>query len=195
MPLLRHLQPAIELGRSFVRPECQKSFAPLLLLWRGIGRFVAMSPKYATLIGPVSISNDYEPASRRLMVEYLRGHSGEAQLARHIKPRRPFRTEGIPMPAGGPAKLVDIEDVSRAVAQIERDAKGVPVLLRQYLKLGGRILGFSADPRFGNALDGLIRVDLRLTERRLLAHYMGEDGVRSFLAFHGLDGEGIAKAS
>src|ERR1700704_2051636 len=36
--LLQTLNPAVELGRSFVRAEYQRNFSPLLLLWRGIGR-------------------------------------------------------------------------------------------------------------------------------------------------------------
>lgn len=34
--LLKTLNPAIELGRSFVREEYQRNFLPLMLLWRGI---------------------------------------------------------------------------------------------------------------------------------------------------------------
>lgn len=35
--LLSSIGPAIELGRSFVCPDYQKSYSPLLLLWKGIG--------------------------------------------------------------------------------------------------------------------------------------------------------------
>ena len=42
--LLDRLSPAIELGRSFVRAEYQRDYAPLLLLWKGIGRFVRGAP-------------------------------------------------------------------------------------------------------------------------------------------------------
>jgi hypothetical protein len=45
--LLDSLNPAIELGRSFVRAEYQRSFAPLFLLWSGIGRFVERSASAA----------------------------------------------------------------------------------------------------------------------------------------------------
>jgi len=34
-PFFQLLGPALELGRSFVRVEQQRSFAPLLLLWKG----------------------------------------------------------------------------------------------------------------------------------------------------------------
>ncbi len=83
------------------------------------------------------------------------------------------------------ANLKDIEDLSRAIARIECDSKGVPILLKQYLKLGGRLLGFNADEQFSDALDGLIMVDLRASEPRVLARYMGEDGATAFLAHHG----------
>jgi putative hemolysin len=36
---LHRIGPAVELGRSFVRLEYQRSFGPLLLLWKGIGRY------------------------------------------------------------------------------------------------------------------------------------------------------------
>jgi len=182
--VLRTLNPAIELGRSFVRTEYQRNFAPLLLLWRGIGRFVARSPRYAVLFGPVSISNSYEPLSRRLIVDYLKANSIEAGLARHVKPRRPFRARG---PADGAelSGLAGIEELSRAVERIEPDHKGVPILLKHYLKLGGRVLGFNTDDQFGDALDGLILVDLRTSDPRVLARYMGEEGAAGFLAYHG----------
>ena len=69
--LLEALDPAIELGRSFVRVEYQRDFAPLLLLWQGIGRLVGRLLRYPVLFGAVSISRQYESASRELIVRYL----------------------------------------------------------------------------------------------------------------------------
>jgi tryptophan synthase alpha subunit len=78
----------------------------------------------------------------------------------------------------------DIEELSALVADIETDQKGVPILLKQYLKLGGRLVSFNVDPAFSNALDGLIVVDLLKTERRLLERYLGKEGTIEFLSFH-----------
>src|SRR5262249_25085051 len=50
---LETLGPALELGRSFVRSEYQRGFAPLLALWRGIGAYLARNPRYRVLFGPV----------------------------------------------------------------------------------------------------------------------------------------------
>jgi putative hemolysin len=193
---LENIHPAIELGRSFVRAEYQRSFSPLMLLWRGIGRFILRSPRYAVLFGPVSISNNYAPLSRRLIVDYLNMNNIRADLARHVKPRRPFRGARSEIwDQVEIANLKDIEDLSRVVASIERDCKGVPILLRQYLKLGGRLLGFNADDQFSDALDGLIMVDLRASDPRVLARYMGEEGAAAFLAAHRNDIGSLRRAS
>ena len=193
---LKILNPAIELGRSFVRAEYQRSYAPLMLLWRGIGRFILRSPKYAVLFGPVSISNSYAAVSRELMVEFLSMNNMEASVARYVKPRRPFRGrrqakwDGVDF-----ANMKSIEDLSRAIERIESDQKGVPILLKQYLKLGGRLLCFSADKAFNNALDGLTMIDLRNSDPRMLGRYMGEDGAAAFLGYHGALASGLRKAS
>jgi putative hemolysin len=180
--LLDALNPAIELGRSFVRVEYQRDFAPLLLLWRGIGQVIVRSPRYAVLFGAVSISNVYEQASRELIVRYLTATRIEPDLARHVRPRRPFRAA---TPTATEIRhLESIDDLSRLVADIERDHKGVPVLLRQYLKCGGRLLGFNSDERFAGALDALVMADLRNADPRILARYMGEAGAAAFLAHH-----------
>jgi putative hemolysin len=186
--MLDALNPAIELGRSFVRAEYQRSFAALLLLWSGIARFVERSPQYAVLFGPVSISNRYAPASRRLIVEYLSAYRADARLASQVKPRRPFRDgarTSAPL-AGVPAPR-SVDELSRRIAQVEHDRKGIPVLLRQYLQLGGRLLGFNLDRDFADTLDGLIMVDLRHVEEAVLARYMGKREAAAFRAYHALD--------
>ena len=43
-------------------------------------------------------------------------------------------------------RIQGLGDLSEIVADIERDAKGVPILMREYVKLGGGFLGFNLDP-------------------------------------------------
>jgi hypothetical protein len=68
------------------------------------------------------------------------------------------------------------------IAEVEPDGKGIPVLLRQYLRLGAELLAFNVDPAFNDAVDGLIVVDLTKTEPRILERYMGKAGYASFMA-------------
>jgi hypothetical protein len=134
--------------------------------------------------------------SRQLMVEFLSANSVEADLARHVKPRRPFHSrQSSSWDEVEFASVKDIEDLSRVIARIEHDNKGVPILLKQYLKLGGRLLGFNADHHFGDALDGLILVDLRASDPRVLARYMGEEGAIEFFAHHATESQPMRRVS
>ncbi len=54
---LNNMGNAIEMGRSVIDSQYQKSMAALLLLWKGIGTYVERHPQYTHLFGPVSISN------------------------------------------------------------------------------------------------------------------------------------------
>ncbi len=177
--------PAIELGRSFVAPEYQKQFAPLMLLWKGIGAHIAAHPENPILFGPVSISNEYHPLSRSLIVDFLQRQKSIDDLAPLVEPRQRLPKHR----RGADDELVkrmlhDIDDLSAVTGDIEPDGKGVPVLLRQYLKLGGKLLGFNVDRAFSNALDGLILVDLRETPAAISSRYLGRDGLRRFLSHH-----------
>ncbi|MEZ5355335.1 MAG: GNAT family N-acyltransferase [Bryobacteraceae bacterium] len=176
---LARLGPALELGRSFVRAEYQRSFAPLLLLWKAIGVHVARHPEEKTLFGPVSISARYRLESRSLMVRWLEEWASWPDLGRLVRERNPFRRG-----SGAEAAAGDVEQLSRVVSGMEPDGAGVPVLLRQYLKLGGRLLGFNVDPAFSGVVDGLIVVDLTRTEPRWLSRYLGIEEAARFLQHH-----------
>jgi putative hemolysin len=184
---LDRISPALELGRSFVRPEYQKTYAPLLLLWKGIGQFLLRNPQYKLLFGPVSISNGYTAASRQLMVKFLSAYRQSPELAPLVRARNPFRQRASKPSSKLADELIgatvwDVEELSALIADVEMDRKGVPVLLKQYLKLGGELVAFHVDRRFADALDGLIVVDLRKTDPRVLERYMGKEGAAKFLA-------------
>lgn len=182
--LFEAMGPAIEMGRSFIRPEYQKSYAELVLLWKGIGRFVVRNPRYATLFGPVSISASYRSASQRLIVSFLEQNRFAHDWSRWVRARTPVRPDRAVRCRLSPSQLEDLDDVSRFIAEIEADHKGVPILLKQYLRLGGQLLGFNVDPDFSNVLDVLVMVDLRRTPSKILNRYMGRDGASRFRAHH-----------
>jgi putative hemolysin len=181
--LLSQIAPAVELGRSFVQPRYQQSYTPLLLLWRGIGRYVVENPECTGLFGPVSISNEYRDLSRRLMVSYLTETRLAPDLARLCRARNPLKRKNV-APDLHLAASGDIDSISEMISAIEGEPRGVPVLVRQYLKLGARFLGFNVDRDFGNALDGLLYVDLTRTSARILERYMGKEEAAAYLARH-----------
>lgn len=188
--LLKQLGTCLELGRSFIHPEVQRSTAPLMLLWKGIGRFVMRDPRCTGLIGPVSISAEYSTMSRLLLMAFLRLHRYLPRLGGLIHPRHPPRL----LPPRdweqyrGSTVVSDLDEVDALVRELEADGKPMPVLLRQYLRLNARLLGFNVDPEFGHVLDGLMYVDLLQVDRRLMVRFMGEADTQRYLAFHARSG-------
>jgi putative hemolysin len=186
--LFEKIGPALELGRSFVRPEYQRQYAPLLLLWKGIARLLATHAEAPVLFGAVSISNDYSKASREMIYRFFEARMRDDELTGLIEPRRPFRPAGLrPWDCRAMCHaLHDVEELSQPITDVESDGKGLPVLLRQYAKIGGKMVGFNVDRKFSNVLDGLVVVDLRKTEPAVLERYMGREAAARFRARHGL---------
>jgi hypothetical protein len=106
-----------------------------------------------------------------------------------VRPRTPAALQPVRIPGcEQPATEIhpaDFKEVCELVADIELDRKDVPVLLRQYLNLGGQLLAFSIDRSFGRVMDGLIVVDLLGADRRTLLRYMGPEGLRALETYHG----------
>jgi putative hemolysin len=183
------LGPSLELGRSFIRPEYQRAYAPLLLLWKGIAGFVSNHPEYSMLIGAVSVSNQYSPASRELIARYFEKQNAADQAKDWrgaVRARRPLRGNLVQKweTAALCSLLPDVEDLSAPIADLEPDGKGIPILVKQYVKLGGKLLAFSVDPQFGNTLDGFVMVDLTRTSPETLSRYMGKEQAQRFFAWH-----------
>jgi putative hemolysin len=174
---LGHLSgPAIELGRSFVRPSHQRTFAPLLLLWRGVLTFIARHPHYTTLFGPVSISHDFSEAASTLLLEYLKQNAYDANLARWVSARLPPKCSSSSEWQHADYAIFrrSENEINQLLSEIENMPTGIPILIRQYMKLGGKIVAFNVDPDFGTAIDGLIVVDLLEASPRDISRYMGK---------------------
>ncbi|TDU72973.1 putative hemolysin [Prosthecobacter fusiformis] len=185
-PFLAHLESAVEMGRSFIIKEYQRNLSSLPLLWKGIAHWMVRNPGYKKLFGPVSISRDYDSLSQKMMVEFLQGNCLHEDLASFVKPRNPFRylrTRRL-MREFISANLQDVDDCSALISSVETDGKGIPILLKHYLRLSGTILSFNVDKDFSSVIDGLILVDLTETDPKLLAKYMGEENCRTYLARH-----------
>jgi len=183
----QHIGPALELGRSFICRDYQRHYSALLMLWKGIARFVQRRPQCAVLFGAVSISGDYQAVSRELIVKFLASNV-PGDMAGWVKPRRGFRPKALlPKDVSRLSRMLSsLDELSSSISDLEEDGKGVPVLIRHYLKVGGQILGFNVDPAFSNALDALVYVDLRVMTDQMLERCMGRHAAAEFRSFHAL---------
>ena len=82
--------------------------------------------------------------------------------------------------------LANLDLMAAFVSEIEPDHKDIPVLLRQYLRLGGKLLAFNVDPEFSSVVDGLILVDLSQAAPKTLRRYMGNETANAYLKLHGI---------
>jgi putative hemolysin len=176
------LGPAWELGRSFVRQEYQRSFWPLLALWKGIAQLVMRDPRRARLFGAASMSAQYSPASRALVTTWLREHRAAADFEGSVRARTPPQASRHEARFRG--KLTPSADPGLMVSELEADGKGIPVLLREYLRIGARVADLHVDMSFGNTLDALVLIDLLKSDARILARYFEVEGVRELYRAH-----------
>jgi putative hemolysin len=186
--LMDKIPPAIEMGRSFIRTEYQKAYTSLFLLWKGISAFIGRNPHYRVLFGPVSITNEYREASRCMILASMRQTCMADGLTHLVKPKfppkPPHRSEWCLKEYV--EYLNDIDQVAGYVSEIEPDGKDIPVLLRQYLKLSGKLLAFNVDPEFSSVVDGLIMVDLSQSSPKTLRRYMGNEVAEAYFKYHNI---------
>jgi putative hemolysin len=159
---------AIELGRSFITTDYQRKPTSLLMLWRGIFHTLLTSADYRYLVGPVTISGEFQRSSKTIIMTHLTQHHFDHQLAAHIHPRT--GAEGIDAPID-PRLIEKVENISlidKIVSDIEKDERKIPVLIKKYLQLNSHIVGYNVDHDFCDALDALMILDIeQVPENRL----------------------------
>ena len=156
-----YLSQSMELGRSFVVPECQKDPLALMLLIKGIMYTMIKNPQVRYLIGPVSISAWYPYFYRSLLVHYLQTRHSAPNLEKFVCPKTPFKPDyhRVNVNELMEGRMDSIERFDRFMLKVSNGAYRMPTLLKKYLKLSARILAFNVDPDFNYCVDGLIMVD------------------------------------
>lgn len=169
---LQLLPESIELGRSFVQPKYWGKRS-LDYLWYGIGAYVRQKPSTRYLYGPVSISNAYPETVKQALVQYYSTYFGPGEPL--VKARRAYllNSEGVEAGFSGDNSQEDFVRLKEYLGYF--DVK-VPTLYKQYTDIcepGGVVFdAFSVDPNFGYCVDGLVRIDLKMTRQKKLERYL-----------------------
>ena len=114
------------------------------------------------MIGPVSISGEFSNLSKDLLVAYIRHNHYDKALSKMVKPRKKFKYQY----SGEDKKLLlekhrdDIKKLDNFIGEIETNHSKIPVLVKKYLKLNGKIIAFNVDPKFNNSLDGFLVLNI-----------------------------------
>ncbi len=175
-------QPCLEMGRSFLVPEHQRSFYGLFLLWRGIGEFAVRHPQYRTLYGTVSLSKLYQ----RMSVECI--NQLATKPSSNVSANSPFTAvhnlelnDYINSEYANKA-VGSMSPLSSLVMGIEQDGKDIPVLMKQYQKMGARFYCIGIDNSFNDTPGLLLSVDLSNAPDKALNQYLAE-GKQSYLQY------------
>jgi len=162
-------KPCLEMGRSFIVEAHQNSYHGLLLLWKGIGAFVCQNPQYRTLYGTVSLSKLYDPRSVALMDKIM------VKDREGVSAKFPFDSQLHPeVMEFIKSNSITSNQLSASVMAIENDGKDIPVLLKQYQKLGAKFHCTGIDQNFNHTPGLLLSVDLPNAPDKLLKLYLGK---------------------
>ncbi len=154
------MQDAMELGRAFVSKNYQQKPMPLFLLWKGIIHVTLRYPTYKYLMGGVSISNQFSEFSKSLMIEFMKSHYYDPYVAQYIQPKKEFkvRLKDADKDFVFDETQADLKKFDKIIDELEPGVLRVPVLIKKYIKQNARLVAFNVDPKFNNAVDGLLYI-------------------------------------
>lgn len=182
---IKQLGSAIEMGRSFIHIDYQRRPVSLNLLWRGIGQILVKMPRYHTLFGSVSISREYSDLARSLIADTLLTNYKAKEFVPLVQPITPHKVENRVWTEDMLAELANVKMLGKLIGRCD-PGKAVPVLLRHYLSLNGKLVCFNIHSGFNNSLEGLIVVDVRKTDPKTLTRFLSAEGLAHFMSFHKL---------
>lgn len=153
------LNETLELGRSFIVKDFQRGTTSLLLLWKGILQIFLSNTSYRYMLGPASISSEYSRTSIKLIECYLKRNHFDKEKSKWIKPLNPLPKFTISSVKKRVADIKSIEMLDKVVNDLESGQRSIPVLIKKYLQLNGKVLSFNVDHDFNDAIDVFIILD------------------------------------
>lgn len=157
----RIMEKTIELGRSFIVEEYQRKPVSLMLLWKGILYVLLKHEQYRNLLGPVTISGEFDKYSKTVIVAHLRQQHLNKVVSRWVKPVTGLEGIDAPIDESLIAGVGDISLIDKLVRDIERDELSIPILIKKYLQLNSHVIAFNVDHDFADGLDALMLLDLK----------------------------------
>lgn len=151
----------LELGRSFIVKKYQRKSQSLLLLWKGILHILLKNEQYRYLMGPVTMSGKLSDVSKLMIINHLQEHHYDHDVAAMVNPR--IGLSGLEKKKFDKKSIENIDSIDlidKIILDVNRNRFGTPILLKKYLQLNGKIVGFNTDPQFNNAIDALMLLDI-----------------------------------
>ena len=151
---------SIEMGRAFIIKEYQQKPMPLFLLWKGIIHTTLRYPEHKFLLGGVSISNQFSDFSKSLMIEFMKSNYYDPYIAQYIYPKKEYKVKlkDAEKDFIFDEAESDLNKFDKIIDELEPGNLRLPVLIKKYIKQNARVVAFNVDPKFNNAIDGLMYI-------------------------------------
>ena len=158
--LYEMMEQTIEMGRAFIVKDYQQRPMPLFLLWKGIVHVTLRYPEHKFLMGGVSISDKFSNFSKSLMIEFMKSHYYDPFIAQYVYPKKEYKVKlnVADKDFVFDSTQADMNKFDKIIDEIEPGDLRLPVLMKKYVKQNARIVAFNVDPKFNNAVDGLMYI-------------------------------------
>lgn len=160
--LFKALGQSAEVSRAFIIKDYQKSPVSLSMLLGSMSQVLAQSG-IRSFFGVVSMSNDFQAISKKLMMDYLMKEYAHTEFSKWVSAKNPpqFNLQMSQLEWQRILNTVNsLSLLNTLVQSIETDGKSIPPLIPIYMSLTGRIAAFDYDVAF-NSMDGLLVIDLQ----------------------------------
>jgi len=174
------MKKTIEMGRAFIIKKYQQKPMPLFLLWKGIVHVTLRYPQHKYLMGGVSISNKFSHFSKSLMIEFMKSNYYDPYIAQFIRPKKEFKVKlnDVDKDFVFDRTKADVNKFDKIIDELEPGNLRLPVLLKKYIKQNAKLVAFNVDPKFNNAVDGLMYLRIAdlpdSTVKPVLEEYLAE---------------------
>lgn len=149
----------IDLSRTFLVTDYQKSFSGLLILWRGLAKATMQYPTLRFMCGAISIPCDSLPDA---LIDLIKIYADEMayrmpQVVNCFTPKNPYHpsTQTPPQTVRAIHQCNTIAMLENVFQQLSSGRHKLPVLFRHYESLGLMTLKVSVDPDFSDCIDVL----------------------------------------
>lgn len=94
------------------------------------------------------------------MIEFMKSHYYDATVAQYVKAKKEYKVtlrdedkEFI-----FEETEADLNKFDKFIDEVEPNMLRLPVLIKKYIKQNARVIAFNVDPKFNDAIDGLMYI-------------------------------------
>jgi len=111
-------------------------------------------------MGGVSISNQFSNFSKSLMIEFMKSHYYDPFVAQYVHPKKEYKVKlrDADKDFIFDSAKSDMNKFDKIIDEIEPGSLRLPVLLKKYVRQNAKLIAFNVDPKFNNAVDGLMYI-------------------------------------